>query len=495
MDGHTFSTSRFTLKALCTIFVPTQTHHTTALLAAFRRLMLHLDKGVLVERIWKGWFPAFFDAVNPSKLPFTNEFESLHTQLVEVLNDRLQNIWDCKDDIHCRRSREDITEIYRSFHKQTRDYIIHLSPHPFVLFDRIKSIIVIDFLIRLFQNSRDYPAAKSFRDELRQQMDEVARSSSSPPFILTSELVCRLTNEEILNVIDRIVGLLASDSCLDDDTILRICTFHENQLKSVYLPELFRKAGRTSEQYFHVLQSLLSLNFDYFYLHPINYLLHNKPIDLQPTFDEWDDVDLETVGVVMGAIRENRLSFKHAWPRVTQQLLARVEQALLQVHHSASRLCQSQLERLLSPSIDILTRHCLLRSNSSDEKRNDRERVFIEICRLCEQRTIVRCLSSVGFFSGLVSGMLNDSTCIECICILNVFVPKTSDSCKRRAEKTKIRRAIPLFLEEGWQDAVEFIFVRKKVDDYRNLLIAVIQGMMQFHGANLGDLIDWYDTD
>ncbi|KAK2944139.1 hypothetical protein BLNAU_20971 [Blattamonas nauphoetae] len=93
-------------QSLFALFVPTQAHHTTAIIKAFRRFMYHLSYGTAKERIWSGWFPAFFDAVNPSTLPFTNEFESLHSQLIKVMNDRIQN---------------------------TSEYIIHLSLHPFAL--------------------------------------------------------------------------------------------------------------------------------------------------------------------------------------------------------------------------------------------------------------------------------------------------------------------------------------------------------------------------
>ncbi|KAK2954556.1 hypothetical protein BLNAU_10407 [Blattamonas nauphoetae] len=463
-DGWFCSSKTLPLKALFSIFVPTQTHHTTALLAAFRRFTIRLDKGVLVERVWKGWFSAFFDAVNPSTLPFTNEFESLHTQLVEVLNDRLVNIWACAHDCHSCCSRKKMNKIHRSFYEQTSEYIVHLSLHPFALATQYSDSIILDFLIRLFQNDDDDPVAKSLLDELRQQMDEAARSSSSPPFILTSELVCRLTDEEILNVVDRIVGLLESDSSFDDDTILRICTFLKKKFESVYLPELFRKAGRTIAQYFHAFESLLSLHVDSFNLHPINSLLCPKPIDLQPTFDEWDDVDFATVGVVVRAVRENILSFKRHSSQFTLRLLDYVEPALHQVHLSATRLRQSQLEQLITPSIDILNTSFFEHIITHFGGRKNRDEVFIDVCRLCDQHAIARCLSSVGFFSRIVGGVLDYCFFNQQKYGLNVFIDQASDFGNERAERTKLRRAIPLILEEGWQDAVEFVFIKKKAN-------------------------------
>ncbi|KAK2954814.1 hypothetical protein BLNAU_10299 [Blattamonas nauphoetae] len=96
-------------------------------------------------------------------------------------------------------------------------------------------------------------------------------------------------------IVDRIVALMESDSPIDDDTILRILAFHKHQLGSIYLPEIFRQAGRTTEQYFHAVECLLSLRVDYLHQVPLNYLISTRRNALQPTFDEWDEVDLETI--------------------------------------------------------------------------------------------------------------------------------------------------------------------------------------------------------
>ncbi|KAK2944972.1 hypothetical protein BLNAU_20090 [Blattamonas nauphoetae] len=494
-DGWFSPSKRLPLKALYTPFVPTQTHRATALLAAFERFGVHLDKGVLEEHVWSGWFSAFFDAINPSKLPFTNEFEPLHTQLVKMMHRRIHDICVFDGKHSYRRSREAINKTHRSFHKQTRDYIVHLSLHPFAFAPEYGDSIIVAFITQLLLHDDDDPMAKSLRDEVRKEMDEAARSSSSPPLILTSDLVCPLTDTEILNVVDRIVGLLESDSCLDDDTILRIYTFHTNQLKSVYLPELFRKAGRTSKQYFHTFQSLLSLPIDYFSLHPINSLLCPKPHDLQPTFDEWDDVDLATVGVVMQAIRDNRLTFKRLSSQFTQHLLDFIEHALHQVHYSAARLRQFQLEQLITPSIDILNKSFFGQDNFPFQRGKDRDEKIIDVCRLCDQHAIARCLSSVGYFSRMVGGVLDYSLFNPFKYGLDVFIDQASDFGNERAERTKLRRTIPLFLEEGWQDAVEFVLVKKDLNVYHNTQIAWFKKMTQFHGANIGDLLNLYDTD
>ncbi|KAK2943937.1 hypothetical protein BLNAU_21140 [Blattamonas nauphoetae] len=299
--------------------------------------------------------------------------------------------------------------------------------------------IILDFLTRLFHRNDD-PVANSLRDDVRKEMDEAALSSSSPPFILTSELVCRLTDEELLNVVDRIVGLLESDSCLNDDTILRICTFLKKKLKSAYLPELFRKAGRTTERYFHAFQSLLSLHINNFNLHPINSLLIPKPDTLQPTFDEWDDVDLSTIGV---------------------------------------------LEPLLSPSIDILFKFSFQQSSLHWEDRDDRAEMFITLSELCDCHAIAQCLSRIGFFSRIVGGLLDDNLFNEYKCGLCLFLRQPRDSSNERPARETLRNTAPHFVEEGWQDVLDFLLVQKQDSFEITARIKHVTEMMDHQGANL----------
>ncbi|KAK2950296.1 hypothetical protein BLNAU_14788 [Blattamonas nauphoetae] len=329
-----------------------------------------------------------------------------------------------------------------------------------------------------------------FRAEIRKPMDEAALSSPSLPFILTSEHVCRLTDEEIMNVVDRIVALLESDTPIDDDTILRIYAFHTSQLKCVYLPELFRKAGRSTEQYFHAFNTLISLPVDCFTLSPIKCLLNPKPHSLQPAFDEWDDVDLATVGVVMPTIPENRLSFNS----VSLQLLQLTAKVLPELSHCASRLTVSQLERLITPSIDILYRFYIHRFLPIYEERQQCETGFIHLCRLCEQHVIAQALSRIGFFSRIVCGLLDDRLFNEYKSVIDIFLGQTRYSSYQKPEWKTLQRTVHHFLEEGWQDVLDFLLVRKKdsFDSFNRIKHGL--GMMQFLGANFNRQIKWLDT-
>ncbi|KAK2940504.1 hypothetical protein BLNAU_24591 [Blattamonas nauphoetae] len=152
--------------------------------------------------------------------------------------------------------RGELDELSLAFYTQTKDYVVHLSLHPFALDDEYHDTI-LDFLDRLFRCDCEYNKTRSFRAELRQKMDESAISSSSPPFILTSELACRLRRRDREHCGQNCWSARQRLS-FDDDTILRICTFIRMQLSRVYLPDLFRKAGRSNEQYLHAFESLLS---------------------------------------------------------------------------------------------------------------------------------------------------------------------------------------------------------------------------------------------
>ncbi|KAK2955333.1 hypothetical protein BLNAU_9724 [Blattamonas nauphoetae] len=232
---------------LCSLLTHARPDQAASILEAFDLLESESDDEDLAVNLKCGLFSNVFDALTPSKLPFTSDFLPLHTQLVDVMLkklDRIQRFADSKEHVQIRseldENRYDVVE-------QTRDYIVHLSLHPFALVPRGCDVTILDFLTRLFRHYFENSVTKPFLEKLRKDMDEAALSSSSPPFILTSELVCRLTDEEILNVVDRIVALLDSDSPIDDDTILRICAFNTNQLKSLYLLTTNRGHQHTRE--------------------------------------------------------------------------------------------------------------------------------------------------------------------------------------------------------------------------------------------------------
>ncbi|KAK2962025.1 hypothetical protein BLNAU_3081 [Blattamonas nauphoetae] len=457
--------------------IPTRPHFAAAFLTRFHWFINMIDSAALVRDLKCGWFSQLFEAANPSKLHFTNELIHLHKQLVGVMQDYIYRIQRLVASKKHDLIRSELNEICLSFHKVTKDYIVHLSLHPFALITKCNSNAVLDLLTKFFRPDFENSETKPFREKLRKDMDEAALSSSSPPFILTSELVCRLTDDEIMNVVDRIVALLESDSPISDDTILRICAFHTNQLKSVFLPELFRSAGRSTEQYFHALNSLLSLPLDHFDQHRINSLLSTKPKTLRPTLDEWDDVDLSTVGVVMPTIHQNSVTFNTA----SSQLLTYALSILPQMSHCASRLTRYQLERLLSPSIDLLFKFSFQQDSSDSQFRWDREAAFVELSRLCEQRVIVQCLSRIGFFSRIVDGLLDDDLFFKSKSVLDIFLHQPRYSGDDRAEKKMLRRRVHHFLEEGWQDVLDLLLGRKTTRDGFNYGLSRIMGILN-HG-------------
>ncbi|KAK2961982.1 hypothetical protein BLNAU_3038 [Blattamonas nauphoetae] len=455
--------------------------YAAAILIHFHKVVTLIDPATLLMDLQIGWFSKLFDAVTPSKLPFTNEFLPLHTPLVRVMKEYLGRMRKYAESKEHDPSRSDLDEICLSFHKHTKEYLVHLSLHPFVLITQYCPNPILDFFTDFFGPDLENSVTKPFRDEVRKTMDEAALSWPSPFFILTSELVCRLTDEEIMKVVDRIVALLESDSPISDDTILRICAFHTNQLKCVYLPELFRKAGRSTEQYFYAFECLLSLPFDYFTLCPINCLLKPKPKTLQPTFDEWDDVDLSTVGVVMPTIHANHISFDSA----SSQLLKFAVEIFPQLSHCASRLNLSQLERLLYPSIDLFFKFYIQQFSSRSGRRKDQIEVFIGLRRLCEQCVIAQCLGRIGFFSRIVNGLLDDDLFSECKYVIDIFLRQARHSSDEKPDKKTLRRISRHFLEEGWQDVLDFLLVTKQDSNQVRDRIEHVMEMMQFHGVNV----------
>ncbi|KAK2941211.1 hypothetical protein BLNAU_23879 [Blattamonas nauphoetae] len=203
MGDTVVSSSKLDSKALWTLFTPTQLHHATTILNALR------------------WF--LVNAVNPSKLPFTVGFISFHTNIVSILRVYLDQIRDyepARTSSLTDQLRGELDELSLAFYTQTKDYVVHLSLHPFALDDEYHDTI-LDFLDRLFRCDCEYNKTRSFRAELRQKMDESA--------------------------------------------IVVITTIHPHirtclsmQLSRVYLPDLFRKAGRSNEQYLHAFESLSS---------------------------------------------------------------------------------------------------------------------------------------------------------------------------------------------------------------------------------------------
>ncbi|KAK2955061.1 hypothetical protein BLNAU_9992 [Blattamonas nauphoetae] len=490
--GSVISLSKLDSAALWALFTPTQPHHAPTVLAAFRKFMSYMDSVECSKQIWSGWFPSFVNAVDPSKLPFTSEFTPLHTNLIELLEDHLAKIEKSQFanyHVLTERRRRELDEIYRTFYQQTKEYIVHLSLHPFELANEYGHNIFLRFLSQSYLHDHANNLTKPYQDQVREEMDASARSSSSPPFILTSELVCYLTDEEILNVVDRIVALLDRNSNLDDATILLISTFCELQLRFAYLPELFRNAGRTPEHFFHAFESLLSLPIGIFTEAPMQYLLSTRPHSLQPTSDEWDDVDLGRVGIVRQIINRNNLAVVFEKEKLNRDVIRFVSQILPQAHNSATRLCQSQLERLLAPAIDILVEFFLQAPNVRKQdifhsnERDDQEKVFVDIAELCDQRVLSQCLSRIGFFSRFVTALFNHNFNTS-VSFLQIIVAPEQCPLLGIDDENAIRRTVPYFQEEGWQDALEYIFIQGKDANSFDALRKV-RWMMLCFGANV----------
>ncbi|KAK2951093.1 hypothetical protein BLNAU_13936 [Blattamonas nauphoetae] len=478
------SSSKLNSNALRTLFTPAQPHHATAALTAFNEFINHVNNVVDRNSVWKGWFPNFINAVHPSKLPFTPEFSKLHTELINLLGRRFMMIrdfgygWGKEIPDALRRG---VDELHHEFFSQTKDYIVHLSLHPFAL-GSVREDLILDYLRNDYLVPAKEGQARVCQEEVRREMDESALSSSHPPFILTSELIHLHTPDEIIRFVDRIVALLDSDSTLDDDTILRIFAFHRKSLSRVYLPDLFRTAGRSTEQYFHALESLLTLHVNCSPRAPIECLLFSRPNTHQPTFDEWDDVDLETGLILMRVINQSSISLASDSPQSNMLLLKFVLHCLPQICHSVARLLQPQHERLVFPSISILGTYFVQPSPSQKRSAEIRETAFIDVCKLCDERVIARCVSRAGFFSRLVANLLNhDFDASESL--IRVIVDGGCYTSIEPEDRKTIRKTAPHFLEEGWQDALEAIFVQENFETYDTKVRT--SRMMQFFGTNL----------
>ncbi|KAK2947294.1 hypothetical protein BLNAU_17770 [Blattamonas nauphoetae] len=470
--GTIVTSSKLDSKAFWTLFTPTRPHHSVLVYKVFCQFMRNVEKEAFQKHVWNRWFTLFVNAVDPSTVPFTADFITFHTELVKMLNEHLTDIHKYGHELHL------------AFFKQTKDYIVPLSLHPFALDEEYHDTI-LDYLYRFFGYHCKHDKTNAFREEVRREMDESALSSSSPPFILTSELISPHSDPLILNKVDRIVALLDSDSCLDDDTILRICVFCKRGLHWVYLPELFRKAGRSTEQYFHTLESLLSLHVEFYDRAPIKYLLSPRPDRLQPTFDEWDDVDLETVLLLIRKRSLNTPSLDSDSNQLDWIILNFAFQSFPTVRHCASRLHLTQLERLLAPSVDRICSHFIQPRKFEKVERVRRGNLFVKICTACDQRVVVECLGRTGFFSRFVSGLL-DEHFHTCAVYFHMIVDRGEYYHIEGDRLTAIRRTIPNMLEEGWQDAAEFLFVRKDFDCF--IAQRRLKRMMLFLGANFNDI-------
>ncbi|KAK2959758.1 hypothetical protein BLNAU_5247 [Blattamonas nauphoetae] len=465
------SSSPLDTKSLWRLFSPTQPHHAVILLPSFSHF-LHCRNDMTFEKhIWSGWFPSFVNGVDPSKLPFTADCIPFHTKLFIMLRDRLAMIRrseNAKSSEFTDQQRSELDETYRAFYPHTGLCRPFVSPS--ICFGQWLDVHLDDFRNNM---------TKAYREDARKAIDASALALSSPPFILTSQLICHLTDDEIIDIVDRIVALLESDSCLDDDINLRICAFHKHQLSRIHLPNLFRQAGRSTEPFFHAFECLLSLPIDYFDQAPINHLISNRWLGEQ-TFNEWDDVDLEKFAVVKRMITLDYLS-----EAFIKHIVEDIVQRQWQIRHCASRLSQSQFERLIAPSVDFLSQFFIHPPNSTWRESQERKQQFVDVCKLCDKRMIARSFSRTGFFSRFVTALF-DNDCSGTVSCFQTIIDR-SDSPEISIEDIiAIQRRISNFVEEGLQDASEFLFVKKYVASYT--AHDMVEQMMKFYGANFNGL-------
>ncbi|KAK2940137.1 hypothetical protein BLNAU_24951 [Blattamonas nauphoetae] len=271
---------------------PLHTHPTLpccSLLNSFNVFIAKNNSTSLVTSIWDEWFSNLIAAVDPSTLPFTPDFLPLHAVLVDLMEDRLKRSGICRhstSQVPSARPRRKLDKFDLSFLELSTDYFIHLSLHPFALeadgFDTI-----VCFLSSVLSSHLDRNPFIHFRETLIEEMDSSALCSSSPPLILTSELARSLSDKEAIAIVDRIVA-------------------HIDSSTSTRLPELFRKTGRTKDQYFKALESCLSLGLDSLLFHkgqnistPVFKLFLSWHDYDSPRQGDWKGIYFETIPILM----------------------------------------------------------------------------------------------------------------------------------------------------------------------------------------------------
>ncbi|KAK2953867.1 hypothetical protein BLNAU_11127 [Blattamonas nauphoetae] len=307
VKNQSFTSATFHAKSLCSLFTPTQQHHAPPLITSFRSFVKTIDEVSLILYILDGWVSSLFGTVHPSTLPFTPDFIPLHTVLIDLIKDRLKNSDLSPTSIRHLppQLRSELDERSLSFFEHSKEYLVHLSLHPFAIANR-RDDAILDFLSFLIGPYSFRVLSDPYRKMLIEEMDASALSSSSPPLILTTELVRPLSDEETIQVVDRIIAHIDRNTFLDDNTILPIFVFIQRQLHSPSLPKLFKKVGRTPNQYFHALNSFLSLGHNSFLSRwikgtrpPVNNLFLTKSINHSPTNDDWKDVYVKSILILI----------------------------------------------------------------------------------------------------------------------------------------------------------------------------------------------------
>ncbi|KAK2956964.1 hypothetical protein BLNAU_8039 [Blattamonas nauphoetae] len=483
VNNELVSSSTFHLRSLLVLLTPTQPQHATLILTATQVVSNWIDRADRIKHFWNGWLSRFLNAVDPSHLPFTPQFHSLHALLVDVMRNIIYSFGKCEPDADSSQptiTRSELENCCLSFLNLSKEYLVHLSHNVFALHPQSQPTIYY-LLSEVMRFDLKTPTTEGFRRELKEEMISSALASSSPPLILTSELVCPLSDCETMDVVDRIVGLLDRDCSLDDSTIVRMRVFIAvHNTRSLQLA--FRSSGRTKEEYLHAFESFLSLHIESFENSPIRSLLSPRHDDLEPTLDEWDEADLETVPVIVRMKKETKLS-QNCDTLIINFVLANLQQA----RHCATRLTRTQLERLIAPSIDFFSKHfqCAPFNPHSSQWEDE----FKRICSVCDQPVVARAISKTGLFSRIVNGLTNSEKMYKSI---GTLVKPINDVKEGKIDKTTERMwrrgGFPTIREEGLEDAIEFTLCRKTHSIYHNSTRDEARCILRYFGVNCRSL-------
>ncbi|KAK2944110.1 hypothetical protein BLNAU_20942 [Blattamonas nauphoetae] len=461
-------------KTLCSLFTPTQPYHAAPLLNSFNVFIAKNNSTSLVTSIWDEWFSNLIAAVDPSTLPFTPDFLPLHAVLVDLMEDRLKRSGICRhstSQVPSARPRRKLDKFDLSFLELSTDYFIHLSLHPFALeadgFDTI-----VCFLSSVLSSHLDRNPFIHFRETLIEEMDSSALCSSSPPLILTSELARSLSDKEAIAIVDRIVAHIDSSTFLDDDTLLRIFVFIKHQLRSTRLPELFRKTGRTKDQYFKALESCLSLGLDSLLSHkgqnistPVFKLFLSWHDYDSPRQGEWKGIYFETIPILMRILGLDqhpcsRNSKGHNYSLNTDQV---------------SRTEHEQ-------SIDHSEKYVM---SYFYGQHSETIKDFV-----LWKDTIARVFCKLGFFIQIVNGLMIHDDSSRSLDFLYAFNRAYGERVQNTAQKREWDHGGKLCVdEEGWEDAMEFVLIPKEkrmTRMYGRMITEQVYVNMSICGANVG---------
>ncbi|KAK2956992.1 hypothetical protein BLNAU_8067 [Blattamonas nauphoetae] len=483
------SSSKHDVRSLWALLTPTDPQHVPAFINAAHFVSFWINTFDEIKHFWIGWLSHFLNAVDASHQPFTPQNFSLHARLVDVIHDIINSFGQYEHIAKFSQpaiTQSELKASCLSFLNLSKEYLVHLSHNVFGTHPH-DDFTIDDLLSKVMRFDLKTPTTEAFRRELKEEMISSGLASSSPPFILTAELVCPLSDCETMDVVDRIVGLLDRDCSLDDSTILWMCVFiARHNTRSLQLA--FRSTGRTKEEYFHAFESFLSLHVESFQQAPISSLLSSRPDDHEPTLDEWDEADLETVPIVVRMKSQNKLSIDTDSENFDSLFVDFVLGSLQQARHCATRLTRTQLERLIAPSIDFLDTF-FHRPSSHDLYNKQWMKVFRGICSVCDQPVVARAISSTGIFCRVVNSI---TLCRELSWSIGPMT-KLIDDMNRSTIDSKTSRMLrrdgfPTIKEEGLEDAIEIVHFLKPDTNKTKTIKNQTRDIHLFFGVNLPDL-------